>query len=118
VNWPYRSIFRAILTQSASIVRPLDTFEPVDCPWLHIYGNSMPQFMRFHDDSFIKRVEKSCPGVSNIQSTPGNHWFMNSTDTFQSYIKKLDLFLDATEDRVMRRPSQALTPVLPSASKM
>ena len=63
MDWPYRSMWRSVVTWNPGVIPQLDGFQP-QCPWLFVYGTKLPSFLRFQDEGFIKRVEASCPGVS------------------------------------------------------
>jgi hypothetical protein len=110
-------MWRALLSSDRDVVRRLDTFQPMNMPWLHLEGADMPKWGRFSDELFLKRVELSMPGVSKVVESPGGHWLINVPAHFASYIAKVEAFLASTEGFVLGRPPVALTPV-PAPAKL
>jgi len=101
-NWPYRAVFRSVLTDPANAAA-VSAMQPVDTPWLYVYGRDKPFFAQFHDDAFLRRVSKSS-ALSRAVAVPGHHWFVVSH--LDRYAAEVAKFLDETEELVRRKLAQ------------
>jgi len=99
MNWPYRSAWRDMLTGGP--LKRMDGYVPKDLPFLFLYGERLPAFIRFSDEQWVKNVEKTCPGVSRVKSFDGSHWFLRKFP--DEVLKTIDEWLVESEPHMPPR---------------